>query len=144
MGDGGPAMPWALFGLVLITAAAVSGGLIVALWSLLVRYALARPNARSSHKEPTPQGGGIAVVVAALASLWLGIALMAPGLAGWQLIALTLASLALLLVGAMDDIRGLGAAPRLAIQAVAVAAVLAALPANFSVLPQIPRTFEFA
>jgi UDP-N-acetylmuramyl pentapeptide phosphotransferase/UDP-N-acetylglucosamine-1-phosphate transferase len=49
--------------------------LILALRPLLVRYALAPPNARSSHKEPTPQGGGIAVVAAALASLWLGTAL---------------------------------------------------------------------
>ena len=38
--------------------------LIVALHPLLERYALVRPNARSSHKIPTPQGGGIAVVVA--------------------------------------------------------------------------------
>ena len=45
--------------------AAVSAGfcalLIVALHPLLVRYAMARPNARSSHRIPTPQGGGLAV-----------------------------------------------------------------------------------
>ena len=33
----------------------------------LQRYALARPNARSSHTIPTPQGGGIAVVIAVAA-----------------------------------------------------------------------------
>ena len=38
--------------------------LIVALRPWLVRRALARPNARSSHRVPTPQGGGIAVVIA--------------------------------------------------------------------------------
>ena len=48
-------------------AAALSASLIVRLRPLLVRYALARPNARSSHTEPTPQGGGIAVVAAPLA-----------------------------------------------------------------------------
>jgi len=31
---------------------------------LLQRYALSRPNARSSHIAPTPQGGGIAVIAA--------------------------------------------------------------------------------
>ena len=114
MGDGGPAMP--VFGLVLIAAIATSGGLIVVLRPLLVRYALARPNARSSHREPTPQGGGIAVVAAALTSLWIGV--VVSGLAaGTQLAALTLAALALALVGVVDDIRGLGAVPRLVLQA---------------------------
>ncbi|MBK3425864.1 glycosyl transferase, partial [Methylobacterium sp. IIF4SW-B5] len=50
-------------------AAALSAGLIAVLRPLLLRYALARPNARSSHRVPTPQGGGIAVVAAALAVL---------------------------------------------------------------------------
>ena len=36
--------------------------LIVLLRPLLQRYALARPNARSSHVVPTPQGAGIAVI----------------------------------------------------------------------------------
>ena len=48
----------------LLASALLSAVLIVALKPLLVRYALARPNARSSHKAPTPQGGGIAVLAA--------------------------------------------------------------------------------
>ena len=36
---------------------------------LLARYALARPNARSSHKVPTPQGGGMAVSLPSLAAV---------------------------------------------------------------------------
>ena len=51
--------------------------LIVLLRPLLVRYALARPNARSSHAVPTPQGGGIAVVAATLLVAALGLALPA-------------------------------------------------------------------
>lgn len=44
------------------------------LTALLRRYALARslmdiPNARSSHSEPTPRGGGVAIVVAFLLGL---------------------------------------------------------------------------
>jgi UDP-N-acetylmuramyl pentapeptide phosphotransferase/UDP-N-acetylglucosamine-1-phosphate transferase len=48
-------------------------GLIFALRPQFARYAMARPNARSSHKLPTPQGGGIAVVAATLAAIWLGV-----------------------------------------------------------------------
>jgi UDP-N-acetylmuramyl pentapeptide phosphotransferase/UDP-N-acetylglucosamine-1-phosphate transferase len=141
MGDGGPAMP--VFGLVLMAATATSAGLIVVLRPLLARYALARPNARSSHREPTPQGGGIAVVAAALVGLWIGVAV--SGLAGaTQLAVLSVAALALALVGVIDDIRGLGAAPRLVLQTLAVTAVLATLPANVSIIPQLPRAFEFA
>ena len=145
MGDGGPGVPWGVLALVLIAAAAMSAALIVALQPPLVRYALARPNARSSHREPTPQGGGIAVVVAALASLWVGLALSAFDLAAEaQLPALTLAALALALIGAIDDIRALGAALRLVLQTLAVGAVLATLPVEFSILPRLPWGLELA
>src|SRR5262249_60136721 len=55
---------WLLAPLMIAAAAAISAGLIVVLLPALRRHALARPNPRSSHVEPTPQGGGIAVVVA--------------------------------------------------------------------------------
>ena len=48
-------------------AALLSALLIVTLRPLLARYTLARPNARSSHIVPTPQGGGIAIVAATIA-----------------------------------------------------------------------------
>src|SRR5207237_170961 len=47
---------------ILAVAAVLSASLIVVLGPWLARYAMAKPNARSSHKLPTPQGGGIAVV----------------------------------------------------------------------------------
>ena len=50
-------------------AAILSGGLIALLYPLLKGYALAQPNARSSHHTPTPQGGGIAVVAAVVAAI---------------------------------------------------------------------------
>lgn len=55
------AMPSALPTILLLAvplAAALSAGLILRLRPLLQRYALARPNARSSHTVPTPQGAG--------------------------------------------------------------------------------------
>jgi UDP-N-acetylmuramyl pentapeptide phosphotransferase/UDP-N-acetylglucosamine-1-phosphate transferase len=138
-------LPWGVFCLVLIAAMAISAGLIVVLRPYMLRYALARPNARSSHKLPTPQGGGIAVVAAALVSAWIGL-LVSPGLAndGRQLIALSLSALLLAVVGAVDDIRGLGPAPRLLMQLVAVGIVIAALPADFSIVPQLPTALERA
>ncbi|RZK87117.1 MAG: glycosyl transferase, partial [Methylobacterium sp.] len=95
-------------------AAALSAGLIVRLRPLLVRYALARPNARSSHTEPTPQGGGIAVVAATLAIT--GLLLAAPDV-NRDVLVLGLGAVVLALVGAVDDIRPLPAWLRLVLQA---------------------------
>ena len=144
MGDGASGdLPWGVFCLVLMAAMAVSAGLIVVLRPYMVRYALARPNARSSHTEPTPQGGGIAVVAATLASVWLGIALSSFDIAtNWQFLALTAASAVLALTGAIDDIRGLGALPRLLIQFATVGVVIAALPHDFNIIPNLPFWFE--
>jgi UDP-N-acetylmuramyl pentapeptide phosphotransferase/UDP-N-acetylglucosamine-1-phosphate transferase len=108
--------------MVFIAAAALSAllcaSLILALGPLLVRYALARPNARSTHKVPTPQGGGIAVVGAALV-----IAGLLTGLPS-ELVTVAAAALVLAILGAVDDIRPLHAAPRLLVQVLAVAAVV--------------------
>src|SRR5690349_7656887 len=107
---------------VAILASLLSVALILALSPWLKAYALARPNARSSHREPTPQGGGAAVITATLVAAWLGVvvlgttALGAPG----EFLALTIAVLALAGVGAIDDIRPLSVGLRLALQCAAV------------------------
>src|SRR5690242_21905514 len=54
------------FVLVALAAALLCAAIIILLRPLLQRYALARPNARSSHVNPTPQGAGIAVITATL------------------------------------------------------------------------------
>ena len=55
--------PWSAAGaIVFIVALAATAALIALLFPMLRQYALARPNHRSSHKVPTPQGGGIAVI----------------------------------------------------------------------------------
>jgi UDP-N-acetylmuramyl pentapeptide phosphotransferase/UDP-N-acetylglucosamine-1-phosphate transferase len=135
---------WKTLIIVLAVAAALSAGLIAALRPAFARYAMARPNARSSHAVPTPQGGGIAVVAATLIGAWLGAMLTSTGLSTTEWLALSVATILLALTGAIDDIRGLGAAPRLLIQAVAVGLVIASLPDNFSIVPQIARPFERA
>jgi UDP-N-acetylmuramyl pentapeptide phosphotransferase/UDP-N-acetylglucosamine-1-phosphate transferase len=144
MGDATIGLPWHALGAVLIASIAISAGLIVLLRPLLLRYALARPNARSSHSQPTPQGGGIAVVAAALASLWLGVAL-APtdGTAGPSLIVLTTGAIVLALLGAVDDLRPLGPAPRLVVQALVIGAIIATLPTEFRISTAIPQPLEW-
>ena len=50
-----------------VLAAAVLSALMTwAIRPVLLRHALATPNARSSHRIPTPQGAGIAVIAATL------------------------------------------------------------------------------
>ena len=101
-----------------LVAALTSATLIVALYPLLQRYSMARPNARSSHASPTPQGGGIAVIAATLIGAWLGTLMSRTGVAGstGEWLAISTAALLLALTGAIDDIRGLGPGPRLLIQ----------------------------
>src|SRR5690242_672950 len=120
-------------------SALISAGLLWALHPLLKRYALARPNARSSHRAPTPQGGGIAVVAATIV-VAAGVFVLTPG--GFEeplRVAVILAgAVGLAGVGAIDDIRPLGIWPRLLLQAIAVIVVLAALPAALRVVPWLP------
>ena len=130
---------------VLIAAALVSAALIVLMRPLLIRYALARPNARSSHREPTPQGGGIAVISATVLVMG-GLFLTAPAAIGGtlHLSVLFAATIGLAIVGATDDVRPMEAIPRLILQAIAVAVVIAALPGNLRAVPELPWWLERA
>src|SRR3954468_17355827 len=114
----------------LLGAAAACAGLIVLLRPVLEHYALARPNARSAHEKPTPQGGGIAVVGTTLVLVLIVFAAEPSfGRAALQDFApVMVASLLLALVGMVDDIRAVEALPRLLLQFVAVATVIAVLP----------------
>ena len=115
---------------VLLGAAAVLGlavwGATWAVTRLLVRLEIYdRPNERSSHDAPKPRGGGLALIPLLLAAwaawtLWSG---SAP--AGfWAVLG---GAVVLALVSLADDLRGLPAAVRLAVQAAAVAVGLAGM-----------------
>nr|WP_228748321.1 glycosyltransferase family 4 protein [Bradyrhizobium sp. BR 10289] len=105
---------------------------------LLQRYALARPNARSSHRIPTPQGAGIAVISATLivACVW----------AGWANVAippiLVIATIVIALVGFADDILSLPVLVRLVLQAGCVGAIVFTAPETARIVPALPLALE--
>ena len=125
--------------LLAVAAAALISALVT--WisrPLLQRYALARPNARSSHRIPTPQGAGIAVIAATLivASLWGFSANVAiPP-------ALVAATVVIALVGFADDIVSLPVLVRLVLQAACVGAVVFTAPETARIVPALPLALE--
>jgi len=124
----------------------LSLGLMLLLRPWLARYAMVPPNARSSHHQPTPQGGGIAVVVATLVVAW-GAVAMSPAILqnqGSQFVAMTAAAALLAVIGAVDDMRSLPASARLATHCIAVGTVIVAVPNELQILPQIPWWIERA
>ena len=124
--------------LALATSAALSALITWVSRPLLQHYALARPNARSSHRIPTPQGAGIAVIAATLAiawawTAWAGVAIP-PVLVG--------ATILIALVGFADDILSLPVLLRLLLQAAAVGAVVLTTPETLRIVPSLPLAFE--
>ena len=84
---------------------------------------LDHPNARSSHTQPTPRGGGIVVVAVLIVALWaIALGNNAP-LRHVAIITMELGALAL--VSWIDDRRGAPVWLRLAVQLAAVSAGLA-------------------
>lgn len=132
----------ALAGAPLLLAAAIAA-LISALvtWisrPLLQRYALARPNARSSHRIPTPQGAGIAVIAATLLVAWIWSAAANVAIPP----ALVAATIVIALVGFADDIVSLPVLVRLVLQAACVGAVVFTAPESARIVPALPLGLE--
>ena len=148
------------FGLLYVVATAFGCLILIGLLRpLLLRYALARPNARSAHTTPTPQGGGMAVLGTVVLAAWLGAAALgvegptalgfgpgsgfAIGIADeWRMWTVLGAAVLVGIVGAVDDIRPLPALPRLALQLIAMGTAVAALPDGARVLPMLPLAVE--
>ncbi len=119
---------------ILIVAAAaglLSWLLVGRLRSVLLRYRLLdHPNERSSHKQPTPRGGGLALLFVILPSWPLMAYLAPPQLAGSTIAHWLLPAGALILaaISFVDDIRGLPQWMRFLAQATIVAALVQLLP----------------
>jgi UDP-N-acetylmuramyl pentapeptide phosphotransferase/UDP-N-acetylglucosamine-1-phosphate transferase len=127
--------------LTIVSAAMASAFITWAIRPLLLRYAPAKPNARSSHYVPTPQGAGIAVITATL-----GVAgtvihwVAAPEMHIAAQVFCAAAFLAV--VGLADDIKSIPIWPRLVLQAIAVGAVVAIGFANLRIVPACPLWIE--
>lgn len=117
-------------------SAGLSAGLILVLKPLLVRYALAHPNDRSSHASATPQGAGLALMAALLivsiAALRLGVTTPPP-----SLVPVLAGAVLLTVIGALDDAHALPVTWRLAGEALIAAGVVLTLPQDFRLLPEV-------
>jgi UDP-N-acetylmuramyl pentapeptide phosphotransferase/UDP-N-acetylglucosamine-1-phosphate transferase len=124
-----------------LAAAMVSAGVTRAIRPLLLKHSLARPNARSSHRTPTPQGAGIAVIAATL--LIAGAILAGFDAAASNLPATVFAAtLFIAAVGFADDRKSIAVPTRLTLQAIAVGAILVAAPGELRLIPAIPLPIE--
>ena len=115
-------MIWTLVILAAGTALATIAMVWVVRGQLLRHNILDTPNARSSHDVPTPRGGGIGVM-SVLLPVWIVIAFAVPSEPGitarWVI---PLAAIALAAISWIDDLRTLGALPRLGVQVLAAIA----------------------
>ncbi len=118
-------------------AAVLSAGLIVLLKPVLVRYLLAHPNARSSHARATPQGAGIAVVLAVLIVAAAGWLLWRPWEGGAALGPVLAGAFGLTVLGLADDARALPVSWRLIGQALAAIAMVFSLPEGLRLFPSL-------
>lgn len=124
-----------------ILAALLSAVVTRAIRPLMLRHALARPNARSSHRIPTPQGAGIAVIAATLIA---AVAVMAfAGPPAMQIPAIVFAAtLFIAAVGLADDVHSIPVLPRLLLQAVSVAAIVFSAPESLRIVDAAPLWIE--
>ncbi len=121
----------------MLAAAVLSAGMTWAIRPVLLRHALATPNARSSHRIPTPQGAGIAVIAATLA-----VAGALTACAGSIPAAVFAAALFIAVVGFADDLKSIPVLTRLLLQALAVGAIIFTAPGDIRIVPPCPIWIE--
>ena len=124
-----------------LAAAVLSAGMTWAIRPVLLRHALATPNARSSHRIPTPQGAGIAVIGATLVVA--GILTACAGAMALTIpVAVFAASLFIAVVGFADDLKSIPVLTRLLLQALAVGAIIFTAPGDIRIVPPCPIWIE--
>lgn len=120
--DIAPALVIAACGM-LISALVVAGSLVYA----RRRGMLDQPGRRRSHRQATPRGGGIGIVVSLLVCAMPSLALFPQAASAATVAVLALALLAVAAVGWCDDHRPLPVLPRIGVHLLASLAVVAVL-----------------
>ena len=113
--------------------------LVVLLLPAMRRYALARPNMRSSHTLPTPQGAGIAILLSTLivaTFALLQFEWQSPS--SWQWALLASATVLIAAIGAWDDMATVAVLPRLVAHGVSIILMVASLPLEPRLIPFLP------
>ncbi len=124
-----------------LAAAVLSAGMTWAIRPVLLRHALATPNARSSHRLPTPQGAGIAVIAATLVVA--GVLIVCAGKIVPSIsVAVFAAALFIAVVGFADDLKSIPVLTRLLLQALAVGAIIFTAPGDIRIAPPCPIWIE--
>ncbi len=121
---------WSVVAWSVVALCVLAASVGVTAWSLAYarrRNLLDQPGQRRSHTMPTPRGGGIGIVVGVLVANLL-VLVTGDGVDVSALLALSVATLLVAVVGWIDDHRGLAARMRLAAHLVAAVALLAATP----------------
>src|SRR6202050_1335300 len=121
-----------------LAAALFSALLTWAIRPVLLRHALATPNARSSHRLPTPQGAGIAVIAATLVVAGAVVACAVASIP----VAVFAAALFIAAVGFADDLKSIPVMTRLLLQALAVGAIIFTGPGDIRIAPPCPTWIE--
>jgi UDP-N-acetylmuramyl pentapeptide phosphotransferase/UDP-N-acetylglucosamine-1-phosphate transferase len=137
MSDGPGLM--AVAGWELMLPVALAAAVISAI--VLLKHALAKPNARSSHQIPTPQGAGIAVIAAALVIAAFAFALIPDASSNFPAM-LFGATLFMAALGFADDIKPVPVLPRLLLQAIAVGAIVLTSPSDLRIVSAVPFWIE--
>ncbi len=137
--------PQILFIIALVALSALATAVLIRLMQpLLARYALARPNARSSHLVPTPQGGGLPIVMVATVVMLCLAALDWPQFRQPWLWSVLASVVGLAVIGAVDDLRPLPVVPRLILQVGVASLLVATLPLSTRIVPWVPSAIENA
>lgn len=108
---------------------------------LMLRHALAKPNARSSHRIPTPQGAGVAVIAATLIAAGAVIAFAGPSAMKLPAVVFA-ATLFIAAVGFADDVHSIPVLPRLLLQGASVAAIVFTAPDSLRIADALPLWLE--
>jgi UDP-N-acetylmuramyl pentapeptide phosphotransferase/UDP-N-acetylglucosamine-1-phosphate transferase len=124
-----------------ILAVVLSSAVTWAIRPLMLRHALAKPNARSSHRIPTPQGAGIAVIAATL--IVAGAVMAFAGTSAVKIPAIVFgATLFIAAVGLADDVHSIPVLPRLLLQAASVAVIVFTAPESLRIVDTLPLWIE--